>query len=265
MIGRKWRIGPGAAVGVVLLGAILVGMADEWEKEAKNVFGDFTPRKSEVVSGKTRVIDADTLDVDGTRVRLRGIDGVERNQTCQDNAGTDWPCGQLAFEDVDMAFGGEDVRCFVQDNPDSRAVADCEIAGIASTIGLSARDGPWPTPATVGTLNRPKPKPVPRKPGSSPGRSSRQRNGGTSRNKERGGHLPASMLSAIRQGRAGIGVRRTIANAVLLETACEAGKPGTVQGAARDKAAQPTRQNAAGMSCKIDAQIKVHGLIRAKE
>lgn len=45
MIGRKWRIGPGAAVGVVLLGAILVGMADEWEKEAKNVFGDFTPQK----------------------------------------------------------------------------------------------------------------------------------------------------------------------------------------------------------------------------
>lgn len=132
MIGRKWRIGPGAAVGVVLLGAILVGMADEWEKEAKNVFGDFTPRKSEVVSGKTRVIDADTLDVDGTRVRLRGIDGVERNQTCQDNAGTDWPCGQLAFEDVDMAFGGEDVRCFVQDTDRyGRAVADCEIAGIS--------------------------------------------------------------------------------------------------------------------------------------
>lgn len=132
MIGRKRRIGPGAAVGVVLLGAILVGMADEWEKEAENVFGEFTSRKSEVVSGKVRVVDADTLDVDGRRVRLRGIDGVEKNQTCQDNAGTDWPCGQLAFEHLDMAFGGEDMRCFVQDRDRyGRAVADCEIAGIS--------------------------------------------------------------------------------------------------------------------------------------
>lgn len=132
MIGRKRRIGPGAAVGVVLLGAILVGMADEWEKEAENVFGDFTIRKSEVVSGKVRVVDADTLDVGGTRVRLRGIDGVEKDQMCQDNAGTNWPCGQLAFEDLDIAFAGEDMRCFVQDTDRyGRAVADCEIAGIS--------------------------------------------------------------------------------------------------------------------------------------
>lgn len=132
MIGRKLRVGPGAAVGVVLLGAILVGMADEWEKEAENVFGDFTFRETEVVSGKVRVVDADTLDVGGTRVRLRGIDGVEKNQTCQDNAGTEWPCGQLAFERLDMAFGGEDMRCFVQDTDRyGRAVADCEIAGIS--------------------------------------------------------------------------------------------------------------------------------------
>ena len=124
MIGRKRRLRPGAAVGVVLLGAILVGIADEWGKEAENVFGDFTSRKSEILSGKARVVDADTLDVDGRRVRLRGIDGVEKNQTCQDSAGTDWPCGQLAFEDLDMAFGGQDVRCFVQDTDRyGRAVA----------------------------------------------------------------------------------------------------------------------------------------------
>lgn len=132
MIGRKLRVGPGAAIGVVLLGAILAGMADELTKEAENVFGDFTFRETEVVSGKVRVVDADTLDVGGTRVRLRGIDGVEKNQTCQDNAGTEWPCGQLAFEDLDMAFGGEEMRCFVQDTDRyGRAVADCEIAGIS--------------------------------------------------------------------------------------------------------------------------------------
>lgn len=132
MIDRKRRIGPGAAVGVVLLGAILVGMADEWGREAENVFGDFSPTPSEIVSGKVRVIDADTLDVGGRRVRLRGIDGVEKDQMCQDNTGTEWPCGQLAFEDLDMAFGGEDMQCFVEDTDlYGRAVADCWIDSIS--------------------------------------------------------------------------------------------------------------------------------------
>lgn len=81
----------------------------------------------------------------------------------------------------------------------------------------------------------------------------------------KGRALARLMLSAIRQDRTGVGVGGSIANTVLLETACEAGKPGAVQSAARDKAAQPRRQDAAGMSCKIDALIKVHGLIRAKE
>ncbi len=40
MIGRKRRVGLGAAVGVVLLGAILVGMVDELTKEAEKLLGD---------------------------------------------------------------------------------------------------------------------------------------------------------------------------------------------------------------------------------
>jgi endonuclease YncB( thermonuclease family) len=130
MIGRKLRVGPGAAIGVVLLGAILVGMADEWGKEAENIFGDLFRQQGEILSGPVRVIDADTLDVDGTRVRLFGIDAVEKNQMCQDRAGEDWPCGRQATEKLAAALDGQTVRCQVQDTDRyGRAVSVCKAGG----------------------------------------------------------------------------------------------------------------------------------------
>lgn len=130
MIGRKLRVGPGAAIGVVLLGAILAGMADELTREAEKLLGDLFRPQGEILSGPVRVIDADTLDVDGTRVRLFGIDAVEKNQMCQDRAGEDWPCGRQATEKLAASLDGQSVRCLVQDTDRyGRAVSVCEAGG----------------------------------------------------------------------------------------------------------------------------------------
>ncbi len=51
------------------------------------------PRPPSVV----RVIDADTVDVDGTRFRLHGIDAPEARQTCR-AMGRTWNCGAAATE-----------------------------------------------------------------------------------------------------------------------------------------------------------------------
>ena len=130
MISRKLRVGPGAAIGVVLLGAILAGMADDLTREAEKLLGDLFRPQGEILSGPVRVIDADTLDVDGTRVRLFGIDAVEKNQMCQDRAGEDWPCGRQATEKLAAALDGQNVRCLVQDTDRyGRAVSVCEAGG----------------------------------------------------------------------------------------------------------------------------------------
>ena len=127
MIGRKRRLRPGAAIGIVLLGAILAGMADELSKEAEKVFGDLFPPRGEILSGQVRVIDADSLDIGGRSVRLFGIDAVERNQMCQDRRGRKWPCGRHASEELAAALDGQNVRCHVQDTDRyGRAVSVCK-------------------------------------------------------------------------------------------------------------------------------------------
>lgn len=62
------------------------------------------------VGGAARVIDGDTLDLAGTRVRLFGIDAPELSQHCEGPHG-DWPCGLWARDRLRHLVADQPVRC----------------------------------------------------------------------------------------------------------------------------------------------------------
>ncbi|OYD82526.1 thermonuclease family protein [Azospirillum brasilense] len=82
------------------------------------------------LTGTVSVIDGDTLEIHGTRIRLHGIDAPESAQLCQDAAGKDWRCGQKAALALSDRIGRRPVTCEQKDKDRyGRVVAACFVNG----------------------------------------------------------------------------------------------------------------------------------------
>ena len=72
-----------------------------------------------------RVIDGDSLDVNGQHIRLHGIDAPESNQTCWRD-GVAWACGQRAAAKLHELVWSGSLRCDPQDRDRyGRTIAVC--------------------------------------------------------------------------------------------------------------------------------------------
>ena len=81
-------------------------------------------------SGPARIIDGDTIDLSGQRVRLHGIDAPESKQTCQRD-GVIWLCGAEATKALRELIGSSDVSCTERDQDRyGRIVAVCHGNGL---------------------------------------------------------------------------------------------------------------------------------------
>jgi endonuclease YncB( thermonuclease family) len=63
------------------------------------------------IVGKAWVIDGDTVDISGYRIRLQGIDAPESNQTCTDAGGRAWRCGSAATHELIDHLAGQPLKC----------------------------------------------------------------------------------------------------------------------------------------------------------
>jgi endonuclease YncB( thermonuclease family) len=72
------------------------------------------------------VYDGDTIEIEGQRARLDGIDAFELNQTCLDAHGEPWRCGIAAKATLAARIEGQALQCLVLDEDrDGRYVARC--------------------------------------------------------------------------------------------------------------------------------------------
>jgi len=77
-------------------------------------------------SGTPLVLDGDTIDLNGLRVRLFGIDAPERDQLCERADGSRYGCGQVAREMLVGLIAGAPVQCTKKDvDPYGRMVGVC--------------------------------------------------------------------------------------------------------------------------------------------
>jgi endonuclease YncB( thermonuclease family) len=83
------------------------------------------------ITGSVRVVDGDTFDIGGTRVRLHAIDAPELDQSREDANGAVWECGNWVRRETRALFEGRSATC-VQSDTDQygRVIAKCRIDGI---------------------------------------------------------------------------------------------------------------------------------------
>lgn len=89
-----------------------------------------TPAAAEPLTGVASIIDGDTLEIHGQRVRLHGIDAPESGQHCR-YAGTLQRCGQQAALFLhEQLIAGRSVTCERRDTDRyGRLVGVCTVAG----------------------------------------------------------------------------------------------------------------------------------------
>lgn len=63
------------------------------------------------ISGPATVIDGDTIEIQGTRLHLYGIDAPETAQSCETAKGREYRCGREAARALRARIGGGVVTC----------------------------------------------------------------------------------------------------------------------------------------------------------
>lgn len=82
------------------------------------------------VTGRASVIDGDTLEIQGERIRIWGVDAPEGAQLCTSAAQEQYRCGQRAALELSQWINGRTVTCDQIDTDRyGRSVSRCRTAG----------------------------------------------------------------------------------------------------------------------------------------
>jgi endonuclease YncB( thermonuclease family) len=127
--------------------------------------------RAEELIGQASVVDGDTLEIHGSRIRIFGIDAPESDQLCRDEDSLQYRCGQTASNELCDLINRRPVSCIEVDRDRyNRAVAVCIVDKIDLADWLVSNGfaldwpkyskGGYPFPALSadklrGTLGRP--------------------------------------------------------------------------------------------------------------
>jgi endonuclease YncB( thermonuclease family) len=96
------------------------------------------------MAANVQIVDGDTLDIDGKRYRINGIDAPEAGQKCTSERGKDWSCGDVATNTLYNLTHGKSVSCkTLAIDSYGRDVARCTADGTDLAGAMVERGMAW--------------------------------------------------------------------------------------------------------------------------
>ena len=136
---KFWQI-DGIDVRVPLMIIIALGLMAGMQVGGDPVGLSASSTSGSAIVGPASVIDGDTIEIHGSRIRFDGIDAPELGQTCRSN-GRDLPCSRQAAFHLADRIGRRPVSCEPQGTDRyGRTLAIC-LEGGEDLNGMMVRDG----------------------------------------------------------------------------------------------------------------------------
>lgn len=105
----------------------------------------FSAAHAETLAGRASIIDADTIEIHGERIRILDIDAPESRQPCTKPDGSEWRCGQQAALALSDWIGTAAVTCeTIKKDKYGRWLARCSVARVDVAEWLAGQG--WAVP-----------------------------------------------------------------------------------------------------------------------
>jgi endonuclease YncB( thermonuclease family) len=94
------------------------------------IFGPIPATLADDLTGQVSVVDGDTLEIHGSRIRLWGVDAPETTQLCRSEDSERYRCGPQAANELDAFIARRPVSCLpINLDRYGRTVATCSVGG----------------------------------------------------------------------------------------------------------------------------------------
>ena len=90
------------------------------------------------IEGKIKVIDGDTIKMDGRSIRLFGIDAPEKNQNCVNKNNESYNCGSISTKALKRYVRREKIKCrYTEKDRYGRILGTCYFPYDSSKLSLN--------------------------------------------------------------------------------------------------------------------------------